>query len=272
MSGQSLKDDPKLSLRLGGRTVGENLQNAVDAGAVVVNADGSLELAERGPPAQTVRDYFIGHAGEFKQPCSFLNAFLFKNAYAQSTVPFGCRNCYKVKIVSDNLRQLVAVKDIIETTPYTAKSGVEAETPNNQTIYSSYVYNLGLDRARAAYRDLRNRIEAKLGSKVKMLIKRGCTNYEHSCGPSDRYTFDPRLDAVEAYLAKRFRNGSSRLPALSKAVQDRIRLINMIGAAFRLGDDTYKDFTGGKTLFRPVVTYSPEPEDEQPENSTPDAA
>ena len=270
MSGQALKDDPALSLKVGGHSVGENLQKAVDEGRIVANDDGTLELAKRDPPAE---DYYIGHAGEFKKPCRFLNAFLFQNAYAQSAVPFGCRHCYKVKIVPGNLRQLMAVKEIIETTPYTAKSGVEAEAQRNQHIYGSYIYNLGLDRARAAYKDLRDRINAHalLGPNVKMLIKRGCTNYEHSCGPSDRYTFDSRLEAVEAYLANRFRNASSRQSALSNAVADRIRLIRMIGAAFRLGDDTYKDFTGGKALFRPVVTYSPDPEDGEREDRSPDA-
>jgi hypothetical protein len=271
MSKPSLADDPELSLPVGGQSVGANLQRAVDAGFVVVNDDGTLQLATPALPARelTPDDYFIFHRGEFSKPCGFLNRFLFRHAYAQSAVPFGCRDCYKVKIVANNLRQLMAVKDILETTSYTAKTGMEAENGDNQHIYSSYLYNIGLDRARTVYKDMKKRIDAhdKLGSSVKMLIKRGCTNYERSCGPSDRYTFDPRLEAVETCLAKRFHDNTAKRSTLKKALHEHTRVFNMVGAAYRLGDDTYKDFIGGRTLYRPVVTYSPEAEDDEPAGS-----
>ena len=37
-----------------------------------------------------------------------------------------------------------------------------------------------------------------------MLIKRGCTNYERKCGPSNQYTFDPEQEEIERYFFARF--------------------------------------------------------------------
>jgi len=36
-----------------------------------------------------------------------------------------------------------------------------------------------------------------------------------------------------------------------------VKLMKMVRTAYRIGDDTYKDFTGGKDLFPPTVTYDP---------------
>jgi hypothetical protein len=88
------------------------------------------------------------------------------------------------------------------------------------------------------------------------VIKRGCTNYEHACGPSDRYTFDPRLADVEEYFWHRFvRNKPKQI--FGKKQNDAVKLMKMVRTAYRIGDDTYKDFTGGKDLFPPTVTYNP---------------
>jgi hypothetical protein len=85
------------------------------------------------------------------------------------------------------------------------------------------------------------------------VIKRGCTNYEHACGPSDQYTFDPRLAAVEDYFEERFVSP----PKQEKKYRDAKTLLDLIRIAYRIGDDTYKDFTDGKEVFPPVVTYDP---------------
>ena len=37
-----------------------------------------------------------------------------------------------------------------------------------------------------------------------------------------------------------------------------LKLLKMVQTAYRIGDDTYKDFTGGKELFPPTVTYDPD--------------
>lgn len=253
LASDNIPDDERiLSIEIGGKTVGENLEAAIAAGDVIRRPDGTLELA--GFPD----DPYLRNDGEFTPNCPFLNRFMFAHIYGGKAVPIGCRDCYKVKITSTTLRQTMAVKEIADGFSCLAKSGAEVDNQENQSRYATYFYLLGLDKARAVYRRLRGKLDAdpKLGSAVSMVIKRGCTNYEHACGPSDRYTFDPRLADVEEYFWRRFvRKRPKRI--FGKKQTDAVKLMKMVRTAYRIGDDTYKDFTGGKDLFPPTVTYDP---------------
>jgi hypothetical protein len=245
-------DDRILSIEIGGKTISAHLEAAITAGRVVKRPDGKFELR------QPIKQPYIGNRGEFGPCCTFLNDFMFTQVYGEKAVPIGCRDCYKIKVVPDTLRQLMAVKDIAEEFPCSSKSGSEVDKKDTQSLYASYFYFLGLDKARATFRKLRDAIDAhpKLGPMVKMVIKRGCTNYERACGPSDRYTFDPRLAGIEAYFWARFVRRRSGEPR--KEFRDAITLMQLVRTAYRIGDDTYKDFNGGKDLFTPTVNYASE--------------
>lgn len=261
-STQAVVENPKdraadadriLSVEIGGKTIGDRLAAAVAAGHVIVRPDGKLELAKQ------KRQDFIVKPGEFGRPCGFLNGFMFSHVYSKAAVPFGCRNCYKVKVTPSTLRQLMAVKEISKEFSCAAKSGAEVNDFDNQSLYGTYFFLLGLEKARAVYKKLRGMIDAhpKLGPGVKAVIKRGCTNYEHSCGPSDKYTFDPRLAEIEDYFFARFVDKRTKKD-ITKELDDAMKLLKMVQTAYRIGDDTYKDFTGGKELFPPTVTYDPD--------------
>jgi hypothetical protein len=256
----SEKENDLLAFTVKGRTIGANLQRAIESGKVVLREDGKLELASAGSrdPGKADLDGYIRHRGDFAQPCVFLNRFMFEHVYAEGMVPFGCRDCFKVKVVTENLRQTMAVREVAETVSATSKSGVEVYNPQNQTLYGSYFYTLGLDRARALYKELRAKINqhGKLGSSIKMLIKRGCTNYEYKCGPSDRYTFDPRQEEIERHFFARF--AADVRQGMRKSIRDGMQILEWVQIAYRIGDNTYKDLTGGKDLYPPIVTYSPE--------------
>jgi|HubBroStandDraft_1064217.scaffolds.fasta_scaffold00266_31 hypothetical protein len=256
----SEQDDPLLALNIGGQSIGVNLDRAIERGDITRRDDGTLAIRERQGASELsgADDGYIGKTGTFRKPCGFLNGFLFEHAYAQAAVPFACRNCYKIKVAPGSLRQLMAVKALAEATGHSTKSGAEVDNPGNQQLYGTYLYFLGLDKAREVYKPLRESIDRQenLGPGVAVSIKRGCTNYERKCGPSDRYTFDPRLDAVERYLFRRF--APSPAPKLPQEHLDAMRFLRMIATAYRIGDETYRDFTGGKPLYPPIVTYSPE--------------
>jgi hypothetical protein len=241
---------------VGDRTIGENLERAVASGAVIRRADGQFELAD----SRRLGLFLWPLSPRRAVHCGFLNRFLFKHAYAESAVPLGCAACYKVKVVSRSLRQLMAVKDLAEALPYPTKSGPEIDNTENPHPYGTYVYLEGLEQARETYRTLREQIDAheKLGPDVSILIKRGCTNFERKCGPSDQYGFDPALEAVEKELSERYvkRPQTSPVPV---PLRNSLRLIEIIKLAYRIGDETYKDFTRGKPVLPPTVTYPPEP-------------
>jgi hypothetical protein len=246
-------EDRLLSFTVKGQTIGANLQRAIAAGQVAHREDGKFVLVnarDRQPGMINLKGYIL-RRGDFAQPCVFLNKFMFRHVYGEGTVPFGCRHCFKVKVVTDNLRQMMAVKEIAASVSATSKSRVELSNPENQHLYGTYFYVLGHDRARALYKGLRAKIDehGKLGSGIKMLIKRGCTNYEHKCGPSERYTFDPQQEEIERHFFARF--ASNVRLGMSKSFHDGMQMWEWVRIAFRIGDNTYKDFTDGKDLHAP---------------------
>lgn len=249
------ENDQSLLLVVGGRSIADNLEQAVAAGHISRREDGKYKLVARhGDETTVLRSYVSTGTGSFSLPCDFLMDFLFKQAYGQSTVPFGCRDCYKVKVSAASLRQLMAIKEIADSLPYRSKCGMEPTAP----YYAAFFYNLGLDKAREAYRTLRQRLDQApvLGQEVRMLIKRGCTEYERRCGPSDRYSFDPALEQIEAHLLKQF--VTTPKSSVPRPVVEKMELLRWISRAYHMGDVTYKDFTDGKSLYPPIVTYPPE--------------
>ena len=113
-------DDPLLGAKVGGRSVGEALDLAIEAGAVVRRPSGRLYLpsalrAADEPGGGTVFFRLARHQGDFRQPCNFLNNFLFEAVYFKAAVPFGCRDCYKVKVATTSLRQARAIARLAET-------------------------------------------------------------------------------------------------------------------------------------------------------------
>lgn len=248
-------DDDVLSIEIGGKTVGARLGEAIAAGEILRRPDGKLELA--GPDSLslgTLSDLYNG--GSFAPDCVFLNCFMFKKIYGNKAVPIGCCNCYKVKVLPETLRQLMAVNEMAQDFSCSSKSSSEVDRQDNQSLYGSYFFLLGLDKARAVYWKLRDPIDGhpKLGPQVKMVIKRGCTNYEHACGPSNRYTFDPRLEAIEKYFRSKFIRKRANH---QRKYRNAMALLELVRTAYRIGDDTYKDFTGGRDLYPVTVSYDP---------------
>jgi hypothetical protein len=253
-----VENDPSLAFEIAGLSIHTRLNQAIERGQVIRDADGKLSLA-----SVHKSDSYIGKFDQFQLQCVFLNRFLFQQIYAESTVPFGCRDCYKVKIVTTTLRQLMAAKEIAESSGHNTKSGAEVDNRRNQDLYGTYLYFQSLDQARKAFQTIRGTIDRhpELGPGIEIRIKRGCTNYEQICGPSDQYKFDPRLELAEAYLFRRFvENKPANEPVLTKEQKREKKhakwLLKMIAAAYRIGDDTYKDFTNGKPIFSPLVNYS----------------
>jgi len=248
-----------LSLVVGGRSVAENLDRAVVPDRITLRPDGRYTLSDSQMQANGIglADPYIFRGHGTPHPCVFFTDFLFNHAYAGAAVPWGCRNCYKIKVATPTLRQMWQMKTLAESLPITTKSGPEAMNLLNQSLYGTYVYNCtgGLEAANATLSTLRPLIEATpgLASVAKISIKRCCTHIELSCGPSDCYTFDPGLEAVEAYLRPRF--VLDYRPPVPEALLNKMKVLHMARAAFQIGDETYRDFTGGKPLQKTCVNY-----------------
>ena len=236
-----------LAVEIGGAAVGENLRRAIEKGDIIEHADGTLEVARAADHGSWM---FVRHGPPLG--CGFLMRFAFRHAYAEGAVPYGCRACYKVKVVPRTLRELIAAWQIGRRVACHSKWGVDLNNPYSQNVYAGYFYASGLDEARAVYKVAREAIDAdpKLGPDVGMTIKRGCSEYEAALGPSDQYEFSPELAEVEPYLRSRFHG----TPSADNAGAP---MAYWIDIAFRIGDDTYLDCTGGKRLRPKTLTYDP---------------
>jgi hypothetical protein len=235
-----------LALPIGPATVGQNLRRAIESGRLAESADGTLRLTD--DPKQNVNWVYVDNGPPLG--CGFLMYFMFRHAYGEAAVPHGCRACYKVKAVLRTLRELVAAWEIAKGIRCRSKWGTDLNNPYSQNVYAGYFYVAGLDAARALYKVVREAFadDPRLGSDITLTIKRGCSEYEAAVGPSDRYTFTPEMAELEADLKSRFRERKpDHHPSMVVA--------NWIETAFRIGDDTYLDFTGGTRLREKTLTY-----------------
>ena len=236
-----------LSLRFGGATVAENLKQAIESGQIIEHADGTLEL-RRIPNLHHWIDVPYGP----QLGCQFSKHFAFPSVYARSAVPYGCRECYKVKVAPRTLRELVAAWQIAKRIACRSKWGIDFDNRYSEDFYAGYFYASGLEAARTIYKVVRQAFDSdpKLGAGLPMRIKRGCSVYEAALGPSDRYEFTPEMKELEDYLKSRFRKREreKRLHGV---------LVEWIDCAFRRGDQTYLDFTGGKRLRPASMSYDP---------------
>src|SRR5436190_20809315 len=138
-----VENDPALAVEIAGLSIQARLDQAIERGDVIQDADGTLRLA-----SVHNGDSYISKLNKFRPPCVFLNRFLFQQVYTGTTVPFGCRDCYKIKIVTRTLRELMAAKQIAESSGHNTKSGAEVDSRRNQDLYGNYLYFQGLDQAR----------------------------------------------------------------------------------------------------------------------------
>jgi len=195
-------------------------------------------------------------AGLASMECGFKMGFLFRQVYECRWVPQGCASCFKIKAAPKSVAGLVALSAILETLPHHNKCGLDFYNPYSRDIYAGYVYLPDLELAREAYGPLRTAIDAQpeLGPSVSVSIKRGCSEYEAHCGPSDRWSFDPAMAGFEAQARHVFQNPPSDATPLNLRKAE--HLVKWIRFAYQIGDDSYLSLTGGKPLYAGSVTYS----------------
>ncbi len=240
-----------LNFKPGKTTIAENLQAAQLRGDIILHEDGSWSLT---------RTYLAANNWVFGPvntpfPCGKLMGFLFYQAYARATVPDGCRTCYKVQVRPATLQQLVASERIAHDLPYAYKAGASLNLQFQAGPYRTLFYLDSLQQAQDAYKQVRERVNLakELGPNVEVTIKRGCTAYEIHCGPSNNFTFSNELKTVETALLERLRP-TQRLAPVSAAVT----LMKWVQIAYQVGDNSYKNFTQGRPLYKDPVNYSPE--------------
>jgi hypothetical protein len=227
------------------------------------------------------------------QNCHFWHKILFNIIHNQQKIPQACLDCWKVVVMPRNLEELIATYFMQLSLNRACKCGTEGDRENTDRLYGGYFYNKSQEEGQECYELVKNTIATyrqwthtlfgvpvtvsfkaegdilpfQAGDVVckglpKVILKRGCTEYEQNVGRSDKWEVsDEQLE--EEYFAKdAFVQDNPNLKQTDHQISHVIE--KWIHNAFRWGDQSYLKFTNGNRLFAPPVTYHVDKSDEAP--------
>ena len=246
--------DSTASREIAGRTLVDILVDAVEAGSVEWTSEGRLRLPARVEHEGSAEINSRGTENPRRHyyPCSFLNLFLFREVYRQSLVPFGCRNCYKVKVEASCVAELAVIREIAPTMPCPSKCACTLNYPYSVGVWSALFYVDGLEMAFDVHRQLNVAIAAHprlTNAALDVSIKRGCSLYEARLGRSDQWVVDETLELLEKRLYSLFD------PPQAREGDKLTTFMGWIVSAHSIGDDSYLELTNGKPIRPPTLDY-----------------
>ncbi|MCJ2187066.1 hypothetical protein [Novosphingobium beihaiensis] len=239
---------------IAGYTLADILAAAVEAGKIEWTSEGRLGLPTGGEQDGTAEINSLGaeNPRHHYYPCSFLNLFLFREVYRQSLIPFGCRNCYKVKVEASCVAELAAIREIAPAMPCPSKCACTLNYPYSVGVWSAFFYVDGLAMAFDVHRRLQAAIADHprlANAELDVSVKRGCSLYEARLGPSDRWVIDETLEPLERRLHSLFE------PPREHEGDNLATFMGWIVSAHSIGDESYLELTRGKPIRPPTVDY-----------------
>lgn len=245
---------------LKGHDVLEWLKPLWDGGGWVLNKEGKLEI-NRSQVAIETPWVHHGHTGWAH--CLLWSRIMFQAvslrmseffADGKPFVPSGCQNCYKVVVRPKTLVQLFALDELEISLGRPSKCGIEVRD-SVHGLYGGYFYNQGLEAGKECYAVIRKAVDndVSLGPQVPVILKRGCTEMEHTVGPSDKWEVTEEQKVVED-LINEWVISEKDLSEQPEPIVWRVKR-KWIESAFAHGDSTYSKFTGGKPVTPGYITY-----------------
>lgn len=204
------------------------------------------------------------------QNCTFWHRILFDVIFAKQKVPIQCQSCWKIVLQPKTLSELLAVYIMQQKLDMPSKCGTEGARANTEKLYGAYWYTKSLEQGQETYEAVKAELakgltyEANiLGVPIKekfeddvldrLILKRGCTEYEQHVGPSDKWTYDEAQEEIEMLARDTFVQDT----IVFKQSEHMIAHIMMswIHDACMWGDQSYRKYTNGNKLFAELLTY-----------------
>ena len=169
-------------------------------------------------------------------------------------LPPPCMGCFKVVVIPETLTDLFKVHDLQKKMKLHSKCGIEqrAYTPR---LYGAYWYaplGCSIEEAQRLAARVKAEVDKLFSGRVKVLLKRACTEMEIQYGDSDKWQltehdeFHFRLfDSVFAQVPNRKESPSFRTTHTLK---------QWIEFAFEHGDETARKYMD-EPLVKPPVDY-----------------
>ena len=191
------------------------------------------------------------------QQCHLWHKIFFNIIHKQTKVPIGCLSCWKVVVKPQTVVQLFALHKLQVNLNLWSKCGTEIDRQNTHDKYGGFFYNFGFEPGRECYKVVRQAVSnwPGLGPDIPVILKRGCTEFEQHCGPSNKWEETITQEQVELEdLMTQYIRGDIGLFSQGENEIASVQQ-NWIQDAARVGDMTYLELTGGTPRFPKLVTY-----------------
>ncbi len=169
-------------------------------------------------------------------------------------VPSSCQQCWKVVVRPQNLLGLFALMEMQLKMKRPSKCGIEVR-PYVHGLYGGYFYNHTLEQGLECFSAVRDEVDKTkhLGPNIAVILKRACTEYENTCGPSDEWEVTDKQIHIESLVNK----WCIRESTMREQPEHALLYVHKkwIEWAYANNDGTYLNFTNGKPLYKPYVTY-----------------
>jgi len=168
-------------------------------------------------------------------------------------IPPRCLECWKVVVGPRTLKELFDLVALEKKLDRPSKAGIEMRAYTGRP-YGGYFYNNSLDEGLDCYKIVREAVDEALSPDVPVLLKRGCTEYEFILGDARGWFMNDyanELDnVIETFVDDDAKSAMPQPDMVTRHVHKR-----WIEYAYKLGDQTYLDYTDGKTLYPSYYTF-----------------
>jgi len=172
-------------------------------------------------------------------------------------VPRRCHACWKIVIKPRTLTELFKVEEMLEHFNWPSKCGIERRSytppPEKGGRYGGYIYNMSNEEGLERLDLVREYLKEHDMEGVEAYLKRACTEFEMSMGPSHNWKITDKQHEIENILDWMV---ISDTPVAKQAqhIVDKVHM-EWIEWACGNGDTTYLEYTGGKPIYAPAVRY-----------------
>lgn len=183
-------------------------------------------------------------------------------------MPSPCMECWKVVVMPRTLTELFELLDFESGVTgnrqpgsneergcgHACKCGIEVR-PYTPRLYGGYFYNSSLDQGMECYQWVRKEMTSLFDEGLKVILKRACTEFELAFGPSNLWVIpdgqlDKEAEIMDLFDRRSVDNPPKQPDNLTPSIKKR-----WIQWAFQCGDETYKLYTEGESLYETAVTY-----------------
>jgi len=175
---------------------------------------------------------------------------LFK--FQMGAPPSGCQSCWKTVVRPRTLRELFKMKDIQAQLDVHSKCGIHL-SKDMFGLYQAVFYKRSLEEALEQYSEIRKIVDEKIGEDCSVIVKRGCTKMEKIFPNTKEWEVSPRQQNIENALDTLIEFENTLTPQ-NKLINDATMQM-WIEEAYKIGDETYRNFTNGKDIGVVNVTY-----------------